>query len=174
MTPTPAQKIIMKIPTLLLPASFVFLFVGCGSTPEPPPKPVAGEKPVGHHHAAPHGGTLIELGEEYAHVELVLDKGSGKLSAFVLNGHLDEAVRLAQPTMEITVEKPELKLNLVAIPSGLSGETVGDTSQFETQSDALKGVSEFKAAISAVTVKGQDFKNIRFDFPKGNDEDAGK
>ncbi len=32
----------------------------------------------GHEHAAPHGGTLIVLGDEFAHLELVLDPGTGE------------------------------------------------------------------------------------------------
>ena len=33
-----------------------------------------------HEHTAPHGGTLVVFGDEFAHIELVLDQTTGKLN----------------------------------------------------------------------------------------------
>ena len=49
-----------------------------------------------HQHKAPHKGTLVEFGEEFAHLELVLDQATGKISAWVLDGEAEKAVRVAQ------------------------------------------------------------------------------
>ena len=37
------------------------------------------------------GGTLVELGNEFAHVELVLDSNAGSLTAYVLDGEAQES-----------------------------------------------------------------------------------
>ncbi|MBK7495896.1 MAG: hypothetical protein IPI28_11060 [Candidatus Omnitrophica bacterium] len=39
-----------------------------------------------HHHAAPHGGTMVALGDHMAHLELVLDSQNGTLTAYILDG----------------------------------------------------------------------------------------
>ena len=55
-----------------------------------------------HEHHPPHKGTLVEFGEEFAHLELVLDPATGKLTAYALDGEAEKAVRLKQT--EIVVE----------------------------------------------------------------------
>ena len=50
-----------------------------------------------HDHTAPHGGTLIEIGEHAYNLELVRDNTAGKLTAYVLDGHAEDFVRIAVP-----------------------------------------------------------------------------
>ena len=56
----------------------------------------------GHHHVAPHGGTLVVFGNEFAHLELVLDLSVGKLDAYFLDGM---AVMGVDPENGIVVPK---------------------------------------------------------------------
>jgi len=42
---------------------------------------------------------------------------------------------------------------------------------FETQADWLKTIKEFDAMIPAIVVRGTPFKDVKFNFPKGNDTD---
>lgn len=116
----------------------------------------------GHVHAAPHGGTLIELGEHAYNLELVRDGSSGKLTAYVLDGHAENFVRLAAPSIELTAitggERRPLSLKAVANPA--TGETVGNTSQFEGQADWLKQTAEFPGTISSLEIKGTKFENV--------------
>jgi hypothetical protein len=60
-------------------------------------------KTHGHEHHAPHDGTLVELGEEFAHLELVLNAQTGTLTVYVLDGEAEQSVRIAQPEIELTV-----------------------------------------------------------------------
>lgn len=154
-------------------AALLFL-AGCDAEPLPPrptrapdlrdaPPPAP---PPKHQHEAPHGGTLVELGEHFANLELVLDAVSGKLTAYVLDGHADQAIRLEQ--REIVLKLKDSTLSLQAVGSPLTGERPGDTSQFEGQSDSLKGQKEFDAKVVRIVVKGQDFQDVSFNFPKGN------
>jgi len=130
-------------------------------------------KTAKHEHRPPHGGTPVVLGEEAFHLELVLDAATGKLSAYVLDGELENFVRAAMPSLEIvaTVAGVPQSLSLKPIANPATGETVGDTSLFETQADWLKTIKEFDAMIPAIVVRGTPFKDVKFNFPKGNDTD---
>lgn len=132
----------------------------------------------GHEHSAPHGGTLVVLGNEFAHLELVLDQGTGELTAYVLDGEAESPVRLEQEEIEIRIAVPdtggnkpasELPLKLSAVYNILTGEKEGDTSEFAAQSDNLKGLKQFGAVITAITVKGREFQEVEFRFPEGNE-----
>jgi hypothetical protein len=134
----------------------------------------AGKSPV-HEHHAPHGGTLVELGEEFAHLELVLNAQTGTLTAYVLDGEAEQSVRIVQPQIEISVRLPGsgsakvLALTLPAAANPLTGETVGQSSQFQTQSDALKGARRFSGTVKSVSARGGSFENVAFRFPEGNE-----
>jgi hypothetical protein len=117
----------------------------------------------GHHHTAPHGGTLIRLGDEFAHIELVLD--SGKLTAYVLDGHAENAVRIEQKSLRISIDGVDV--DLAGVENPLTGEKVGDTSEFTGQ---IKNVPRFTGRIPSVTIKGQTFKDVSFTFPEGNEK----
>ena len=127
-----------------------------------------------HEHTAPHGGTLVVFGDEFAHIEFVLDQTTGKLTGYVLDGEAEKPVRLSQNTIELKIHQEDIQsefmLQLSGIANVLTGETEGDTSQFAAQSDALQGVSEFHAEIVSIDIKGQMFTHIDFTFPEGNEE----
>ena len=59
----------------------------------------------GHHHDAPHGGTLVVFGEEFAHIELLLEKKTGKLTCYVLDGEAKNGVRISQEKIKLNIEK---------------------------------------------------------------------
>ena len=132
----------------------------------------------GHEHTAPHGGTLVVLGDEFAHLELVLDPDEGKLSGYVLDGEAESPVRIEQPEIEIIIAAPdtagnasasELPLRLSAVYNILTGEKEGDTSEFVVRSERLKSLKQFSAVITAITVKGNEFEDVGFRFPEGNE-----
>ena len=127
-----------------------------------------------HEHTAPHGGTLVVFGDEFAHIEFVLDQTTGKLTGYVLDGEAEKSVRLSQKTVELKIHQEDIQseftLQLSGVANVLTGETEGDTSQFAAQSDALKGASEFHAEIVSIAIKGQMFADIDFEFPEGNEE----
>ncbi len=132
-----------------------------------------------HKHHAPHEGTLVVLGEEFAHMEFVLDPGTGSLTAYILDGEAENSIRIGQESIEVVISNsvpPEEgtgdsghALTLKAVSNVLTGETAGDTSEFAARSDRLKGARKFTAVISVISVKGQTFKNIEFRYPEGNE-----
>lgn len=135
------------------------------------------EHEVGHAHTAPHEGTLISLGDHFAHIELLVDPKEGKATAYLLDGEAEKPVRTAQ--REIVIEicdigpdvhpqtKGEMLLHAVSNP--LTGETEGDSSQFEGTSDLLKMGDHFKGTIRGITVRGQEINVVEFAHPGGNE-----
>jgi hypothetical protein len=122
-----------------------------------------------HAHTAPHGGTLVEIGDHAYNVELLRDAATGKLTAWFLDGHAENFVRLKAPSIEIvaTVAGAKQTLVLAAVANPATNEKVGDTSQFEVTADWLKTTATFDAVIPAVTIKDTPFTAIAFNFPKG-------
>ena len=160
--------------------------MGCSnSTPAPAPadtKKEGAATEAHHEHKPPHHGTLVEFGEEFSHLELVLDPATGTLKAYVLDGEAEKTIRIAVPELEIKAQlsgadgkKTDTILKLSAQADELTGEKVGDTSVFQVQNDALKGVKDFDGTVSVLTIKGKEFKDTKFNYPKGNEaEEAPK
>ena len=146
------------------------LAAGCSkSSPSTP----TNAKPPKHEHHPPHGGTPVVLGDEVYHVELVLDAATGKLQAFVFDGELENFIRSSVPSFEIaaTINGQPQTLVLRAVPNPATGETAGDTSLFEAQADWLKTSPIFDATLKSITIRGTTFTDVKFNFPKGNDQD---
>ena len=137
----------------------------------------AHERDTHHEHTAPHGGTLVVLGEEFAHVEFVLEKATGKLTGYVLDGEAEKPIRLTEKTIGLKINRlnsdQTLALQLKAVANVLTGETEGATSHFAGQSDELIGATEFHAEIASIVVKGQTFVDVDFEFPDGNEGGGG-
>jgi hypothetical protein len=125
-------------------------------------KPESSAGSGGHAHRAPHGGTLVEVGEHAYNVELVRDAAAGKLTAYVLDGHAENFIRISAPAIElVAITGGERRpLTLRAVANSATGETVGDTSQFEGQADWLKNTAEFPGEIPAIEIRGTKFRGV--------------
>lgn len=116
-----------------------------------------------HVHTAPHGGTLVEIGEHSYNLELLREATTGKLTAWILDGHAENFVRIKTQTLEL-VAMPGGKftpLTLQAVANPSTGENIGDTSQFEVQADWLKTAANF-SGIFTVEIKGTKFEKVEF------------
>jgi hypothetical protein len=174
----------------------MWVLTGCGPSqmgPKPEaPVPTAGHDEhghdehghAGHDHAhgkeGPHKGTIVVVAGHGAHVELVLDGAEGKLTAYILDGSLEKPAKFKQETLAIgfipkgapaTEAKPgeetlsdteEIVLNAVNAEAGEASEFVG-------QSDKLKGLAKFDGLINAVSFGGKEYKEVKFEFPEGNE-----
>jgi hypothetical protein len=145
----------MKTLLVVLGALFLATVSACGKKPDP--------SGAGHAHTAPHGGTLVELGDHAYSIELVRDLAAGKLTAYVLDGHAEKFVRIKSPTIDL-IAMPGGKytpLGLQAVANPTTGETVGDTSQFEAHADWLKTTGGF-AGIFTVEIRGTKFEQVSY------------
>jgi len=124
----------------------------------------------GHHHTPPHGGTAVALGKEEFHLELVLDATNATIQAYVMDGHLENYIRVTNATFNVvaSTDGPPKTLTFQAVASTASGEKVGDTSLFEAKADWLKTTPKFDGVLEELTVRGKKFEKVPFNFPKGN------
>ena len=123
-----------------------------------------------HVHVAPHGGTLVELGDHIANIELVLDPATGILTGYMLDAHAENPLSIAQPEIEITIDAHKLddagKGTMISVPLKLVAKTEGDkkeASEFTAESDELKGVTEFHGSIPVIETPEKKFENIKIE-----------
>jgi hypothetical protein len=129
---------------------------------------------TGHVHVAPHGGTLIEIGEHAYNVELLRDRAAGKLTAWILDAHAENFVRVKATELALVAMPGGLytPLQLRAVANAATGETIGDTSQFEIEADWLKTAGDF-AGIFTVEINGTVYKDVAYALGAHHDHDHG-
>jgi hypothetical protein len=155
---------------IVLAASFAAALGACSKSGSQP-TPLTGTPAARHEHHPPHGGTAIVLGNEAYHLELVVDSVAGRLSAYVLDGEMENFIRVNAASFEVIANGGDEKriLTFCAIANPATGETIGDTSQFEAQADWLKAVATFDASLRSLDIRGTTFSAVAFNFPRGND-----
>lgn len=128
--------------------------------------PVAGAE-AGHVHVAPHGGVLVEVGEHRYNVEFLFEAERGVMLAWVLDAHAEDFVRVTQPSFEVTARAGgEIHpLTFKAVGNAMTGETAGDSSQFEAPAEWLRTAPSFHGVVKEITVRGVRFADIAFDYP---------
>jgi hypothetical protein len=121
-----------------LAAGVAFGAVGCNGSSEYKTVPeVKKASPLpDHEHGAkgPHGGGIVELGDEEYHAEIVVDHDSHALSLFVLGKDAKTAELVAAKDVSITPNGKEA-LTLKAAPQ--KGDAEGKTSRFELVDNKL-------------------------------------
>ena len=159
------------VPAMTATALGGLLLAGCGKSADATAQPQA----VYHHKDKPlHGGTPVVLGSDEYHLEFVLDVPSGRMEAYVMDGEFENFVRIGAASFEITAKSGDGDRNSMvfrAVANNATGEKVGDTAQFEAQADWLKGEANFSAVLKDLNIRGTDYRQITFNFPKGNDAD---
>lgn len=155
-------------------SGMVVILAGCGPDQQREQASARKEIPK-HEHVPPHGGTAVELGEEEFHLELVLDRASGRLTAYILDSHLENFVRIQASTFEIEAKIAASARPLIfqAVADQSTGEKVGDTSMFEVTADWLKSVESFDGKLNGLEIKGKRYSGVVFNFPKGNEASVG-
>ncbi len=158
---------IVRWPALVGLMALVLGGSGCDRATAPAPAVLVS----GHQHVAPHGGTAVELGHEEFHLELVLDPAAGRLTGYVLDGELEKFIRIPAPSVRVVarVRDVDQSLDLLAVANPATGEKVGDTAQFEVTADWLKTTPRFDARLTEVTIRGKTYRDVPFNFPKGNE-----
>src|SRR5579863_7822622 len=58
-----------------------------------------------HHHAekGPHGGALVAIGHDDAHLEIVLDAKTGTITAYVLDGAAEKPIAIKQKNLQLAL-----------------------------------------------------------------------
>jgi hypothetical protein len=115
----------------------------------------------------------IVVGDEAFHLELVRDPAEGTLRAYVLDGEMEDFVRIGAPRLTLEVDREGRKDTLALLPVAdlATGETAGDTCLFQAQAGWLKTADHFKGVFRDLKIQDQTFKAVPFDFPGGNGKD---
>lgn len=165
----------MKIFLRLLASAFFLTLAACSkSGNKSSADPHAGHNHGAHkhEHVPPHGGTAVVLGEEAYHLELVREAATGKLTLYVMDGELENFVRINAASVEIvaSVAGKPTPLVLKPVTNSLTGEKPGDTSAFEITADWLKTTAVFEAVLTRIEVRTNVYTAVAFNFPKGNEK----
>lgn len=136
-----------------------------------------------HHHAdkGPHGGALVAIGEDDAHLEIVLDGETGKLTAYALDGEAEKPISIKQAKLQLALtlepagggadKKHDLPDSTLLLMLDAVSPADGLATEFSGQKDELKGVERFDAALTSITVGEKQFKGVNFKYPEGNEHD---
>lgn len=118
-----------------LAAFTLALLVGCGTTPTTP----VTEKPKHNHPSAgPHGGPLVEWGEDEMHLEVVIERPTGTATVYVLDEEAKAEVSVTARTLTMSLNgEPPTVVTLTAVP-GSSSRFVGTNEVFK-KDDRLAG-----------------------------------
>lgn len=141
---------------------------GSDETPKPAPAaPAAASTGDDHHHqhAAPHGGVLVPLGDHAANVEFVLHPDEGTLTAYIFDGCAEKPIRIGQREIRLELAgapAPAGALELKPVANALTGEAVGDSSEFTLTAVALKGATRLSGRITTITIRGIEFRDVPF------------
>ncbi len=122
-----------------------------------------------HVHAAPHGGTLNSIGGGGANIEVLLDGEQGQLTFYLFDGCAENSLRSDLESMTFTSAGESFQL--AAIASGLSGETVGDTSEFGVTDERLKGRKSLSGILSRVSLLGSTLTDVPIQFTAADHND---
>jgi hypothetical protein len=133
----------------------------------------AHDQPKPHINQPPHGGTPVAVGDDAFQLELVRDAATGTLRAYVLDGEMEEFVRIgaSRLTLEVTRGGGRTTLFLLPVADLATGESVGNTSLFEARAGWLKTADPFTGLFKDLKIQDQAFRNVAFSFPEGNRKD---
>lgn len=122
----------------------------------------AGHEHAHHEHVAMHGGTLVEVGEHQFNLEFLHDPAAGKLTMWVLDAHAENFVRVRLPAIQVITNDGgvEHTLTLSAVANAATGETVGDSAQFEATAPWLKEAKTVPVRVPSIHIRGQAYRDI--------------
>lgn len=140
----------------------VLMVAGCGPASPPKAGPGGTASKVEHDHSSegPHGGHLIELGDEQYHVELVLDDKAGEVTFYVLDGTAKKAVPIdaAEVVVNLKHDGKAEQFKIAAKPD--AGESTGKSSRFFSADKELAGDLDAEGADAelVLTIGGKQFR----------------
>jgi hypothetical protein len=165
--------------TLAVPALLSLVISGCGDSTTSNPDTATNGTPsateAGHEHAhaseGPHGGTLIELGNEEYHAELVHDEQAGSVTIYLL----DSAAKVSVP-----IEAADVSINLAHEGRGEQFKLSASADESDPQGKSSRFVStdaelaeeldhEHAEAQLAVTINGKPYRGT-IEHHNGHDE----
>jgi hypothetical protein len=112
----------------------------------------------------------VIVGEDRFHLELVLDAAAAKMQAYVLDGHLEGYVAVAETNLMLVAnfDGKEERISFHRAIDPASGLVPAKSSLFEGNATWLGTSRVFEGSFPTITLNGTTFTNISFSFPKGS------
>jgi hypothetical protein len=135
---------------------------GCGSG-DKANSPDAGHSEAGHHDhptAGPHGGGLIELGNEEYHAELVHDDQAGTVTIYVLDSAAKASVPIEATEVTINLKHDDQAEQFKLAAAADQGDPAGKSSRFvSSDAELAKHLDHEDAAPQLVlTINGKQYR----------------
>ena len=143
-----------------MPIIFVAAALGCGG---------GHDHGDGHGHKAPHGGVLVNVGDEFCHLEFVQEPESNRLQLHVMRFHPKEGpLKISMAQIEVGATTGGEEKAIVFKPVELDGITATDhpTSLYMAEVDWLENALNFNGTVKKLTIEGKLFLEIAFQFAK--------
>lgn len=153
-----------RLGSVVVMAAATVMFAGCGQqTPQnegngggagaTATSPSENEHEHEHPSEGPHHGSLIELGKEEYHGELVHDEESGKVTIYILDSAATKAVPIeaAEITVNVVHDGKPQQFPLAAVPD--EGDPQGKSSRFVSEDQALGTGLDVEAAEARLTLQ---------------------
>ena len=121
----------------------------------------------GHAHDAPNGGVLVDVENEFCHLEFLVDPLNGRLQMHAMRFHpSEEPVKFFMEQVEATAKIGEEEKAFTFSPTQLDGETPATeaTSLYTAQIDWLKDTPEFDVTLKELQIENRKLQNITFKF----------
>jgi hypothetical protein len=122
-----------------------------------------------HGHKAPHGGVLVNVENEFCHLEFVIEPGTTRLQMHALRFHPREApVKFFMEKIEATAKVGNDEKTFTFKPTKQDGVTVTDqpTSVYVAKVDWLAQTPTFTGTLTELKIEGKTFTKITFKVDK--------
>ena len=120
-----------------------------------------------HGHKAPHGGMLVNVENEFCHLEFVREPGVKRLQMHAMRFHPSEGpVKFYVEKVEASARVGDQNKTLVFKPTELDGITTtqAPTSLYVAQIDWFEEGTSFEATLGEFSIEGKNLQNITFKF----------
>ena len=119
-----------------------------------------------HVHEPLLGGQLMALGEHGSgyNLELLIDE-KNRFSVYILDAHAENFVRIQQESLQVHLsDENKTSLTLGAVADSATGETIGNTSHFQT-TESIDHLLPLEASIKLIEIGSKQYSAIEFFFP---------
>jgi len=176
----------MKFMTMTLSVVAMIGFLGCGSSTEAPSAGHADHHDEeahdeeahdehGHPSEGPHHGSLIELGNEEYHAEMVHDDASGTVLIYLLDSAAKMSVPISATELLVNLTHDGAAEQFTLMASPQSSDPSGKSSRFISTDEELAedlDLEEVEAKL-VVTIDGKQYRgDIQHDHDEDHDEDG--
>lgn len=148
--------------TTVVTALLILNVSGCESKAPKASGPASSAKADNHGHVSkgPHGGDLIELGNEEYHAELVHDEKAGSVTVYILDSAAKTSVPIDATEVMINLKHEGRGEQFKLAASANPGDAPGKSSRFaSTEAELVKDLDrEGAEAQLALTINGKPYR----------------